>query len=91
MNAPATQTAKTTHAPEDIAHQVDTLRAELMQLAARVSGDVSEGIESASRQIGRTGREARATATNAVIDHPLAAIGIAAAVGLVLGLVARKG
>lgn len=91
MNAPLTSNAKAAPSPDDISQQIETLRADLMKLAATVKDDVSEGIGKAGRQIGQTGRDARATATNAVLDHPLAAIGIAAGLGLLLGLVARKG
>jgi len=91
MNAAATQAAKAAPSPEDISAQIETLRADLMKLAATITGDVSDGIEKAGRQIGQTGRDARATATGAVLDHPLAAIGIAAGLGLLLGLVARRG
>jgi ElaB/YqjD/DUF883 family membrane-anchored ribosome-binding protein len=91
MNATSTQANKAAPSPEDISAQIETLRADLMTLAATVKGDVSDGIEKAGRQIGQTGRDARATATSAVLDHPLAAIGIAAGLGLLLGLVARRG
>lgn len=91
MNAPLTSNTKAAPSPDDISQQIETLRADLMKLAATVKDDVSEGIGKAGRQIGQTGRDARATATNAVLDHPFAAIGIAAGLGLLLGLVARKG
>jgi ElaB/YqjD/DUF883 family membrane-anchored ribosome-binding protein len=91
MNAPATQTSKSTSSAEDIGQQIEALRADLMKLAATVGEDVTQGIGKAGRQIGQTGRDARATATTAVLDHPLAAIGIAAGLGLLLGLVARRG
>jgi len=91
MNAQASQTPKAASSPEDISQQIETLRADLMKLAATVTGDVSDGIDSAGRHIRQTGRDARATATTAVLEHPLAAIGIAAGFGLLLGLIARKG
>ncbi len=91
MNAPLTSKTKADPSPEDISQQIETLRADLMKLAATVKDDMSEGIGKTGRQIGQTGRDARATATNVVLDHPLAAVGIAAGLGLLLGLVARKG
>ena len=91
MNATATKAAKAAQLPDDISAQIETLRADMVKLAATVTGDMSEGIEKAGRQIGQTGRNARATATSAVRDHPIAAIGIAAGLGLLLGLVARRG
>lgn len=91
MNTPLAQSTRTTPAPEDIAQQIEALRADVMRLAATVGEDVSEGIGKAGRQISQTSRDARATATTAVMDHPLAAIGIAAGLGLLLGLVVRRG
>ena len=91
MNSTASQAAKAAPSPEDISAQIETLRADIMKLAATVTGDVSDGIEKAGRQIGQTTRDARATATDAVLDHPLAAIGIAAGLGLLLSLVVRRG
>ena len=74
-----------------IAEQLAVLRADLAQLSATVAGDVSDGVESASRKLGETGREAKAAATSAVIGHPLTAVALAAGVGLILGILARKG
>lgn len=76
---------------DDLGQQVEALRADVSKLMTTVSDDVSEGLGQAGRQISRTSRDARATATNAVIDHPLTAVGIAVGVGLLLGMIARKG
>lgn len=91
MNAPVAQASKTASLPEDISKQIDALRADLMKFASTVTGDVSDGIGNAGRQLSKTGRDARATATNTVLEHPLASIGIAAGIGLLIGLIVRKG
>lgn len=91
MNAPLAQTVRSTPLPEDISQQIEALRADVMRLAATVGDDLSAGIGKAGHQIGHTGRDARATAATAVTDHPLATIGFAAGLGLLLGLVVRKG
>lgn len=75
---------------DDLSQQLESLRADVSKLMSTLSDDVSDGLGQASRQISRTSREARVTATNSVIDHPMAAVGIAVGVGLLLGLVARK-
>jgi ElaB/YqjD/DUF883 family membrane-anchored ribosome-binding protein len=75
---------------EDLAHQLEVLRADVSKLMSTVSDDVSEGLGQAGRQIRRTGRDAQASATNAVLENPLTALGIAVGVGLLLGLVTRK-
>jgi ElaB/YqjD/DUF883 family membrane-anchored ribosome-binding protein len=76
---------------DDLAQQIDALREDMSKLMATVSGDVLDGLDEAGRQITRTSRDARAAATNTVIEHPLAALGAAVGVGLLLGLLARKG
>lgn len=76
---------------DDLSHQIEALRADLSKLIAKVSGDVSDGLDQAGRQISRSSRDARAAASNTVIDNPLASVAIAVGVGLLLGLVARKG
>ncbi|MCC6008220.1 MAG: DUF883 family protein [Rhodobacteraceae bacterium] len=91
MNATVTKAARAASNPDDINAQIETLRADLAKLTATIGSDVSDGLETAGRKISESGRDARAKATDAVLDHPLAAIGIAAGLGLLLGLVARKG
>jgi len=76
---------------EDLGAQIASLREDLTKLAATATDDMAEGIENAGRQIERAGRDVRDTATRIVVDHPLTAVGIAAGVGLLLGMLARKG
>lgn len=90
MTTPITSAVKSMEGNDDLAHQIAALRADMSKLLTTVSDDVTDGLGLAGRQIERTGRQARATATDTVIDHPLAAVGIAVGVGLLLGLVARK-
>lgn len=78
-------------ATTDLGDQIATLRADLMKLTEIITGDMSDGLEKAGRKITKTGRDAQESATNAVLTHPLAAVGLAAGVGLLLGLVLRKG
>jgi ElaB/YqjD/DUF883 family membrane-anchored ribosome-binding protein len=82
---------KTSSNTDDLSHQMEALRADMSKLMTTVSGDVTDGLDQAGRQISRASRDARAAATNSVLDHPLAAMGIAVGVGLLVGLVARKG
>lgn len=90
MNASAIPTNKVAPSSDDLSQQIEALRADLTKLATTLSGDVTEGIGEAKRQIGQTASDARATATNAVLDHPLTAVAIAACVGVLLGMIARK-
>lgn len=91
MNNPLTAALKSSSQNDDLGQQIDALRADVSKLMATLTSDVSEGLDNAGRQISRTSRDARATATNSVIDNPLTAVGIAVGVGLLLGLIARKG
>ena len=90
MNSPNTSPLKTSSQDDDLAHQIATLRADVSKLMTTVSNDVADGLGQAGRQIDRTSRDSVAKASNAVIEHPLAAVGIAVGLGLLLGLVARK-
>jgi ElaB/YqjD/DUF883 family membrane-anchored ribosome-binding protein len=91
MNANANLTAKASSSTEDLGQQIEALRAELMKLAATMTDDMSEGLGRAERQITATARDARTAATDTVLGHPLAAVGIAAGIGLLLGMILRKG
>ena len=75
----------------DLSHQLEVLRADVAKLVSTLSDDVSEGMGRAGRQMRQTGQDARTTATNTVLDHPLTAVGIAVGVGILLGMIARKG
>ena len=90
MNAPFTPAPRAVPSPDDLGQQIEALRADLTALAATIAEGVSEGIGKAGQQIGRTSRDARAVATNAVVGHPLAAIGIAAGLVLLFGLLVRR-
>lgn len=90
MSASAIAAGKTVPSPEDVGRQIEALRADLMKLTTTLSDDLVGGVTEAGRQIGRTGAGARRSATNAVLEHPLAAVGVAVCAGVLLGLFARK-
>jgi|GEM_PF-610035 len=83
--------AATAATADDLSQKIDAVRANLTTLTAKVSDDVADRVGKAGRQITRSGRNFRATATNTVLAHPLSAVGIAMGVGLVMGLIARRG
>ncbi len=89
MNKSANPDTKSVTA--DLGEQIEALRSDLTKLAAAISEDVSEGIGKAGEQVSQTGRDAHASATRTVTEHPLAAVGIAAAAGVMLGMMLRKG
>ena len=87
MNAP---TSKAAISADELGQQIEALRADFMKLANTLSSDVSEGIERAGQKVGQTGRDARESATDAVLRHPLTAVGLAAVLGLLLGMILRR-
>ncbi len=91
MNKSVTQTANAAGSPDDLGHQIEALRADLAKLVETLSDDTVKGISKAGQQLSQSGRDARDSAAKTVLDHPLASVGIAAAVGLLLGLTMRKG
>ena len=84
---PKTEQATT---EDDIGEQIEALRKDLARLISTLTDNTATGIGDAGHRIGQAGRDAQKTATNAVLGHPLTAVGIAAGIGLLLGLVARK-
>ncbi|PIV73381.1 MAG: hypothetical protein COW55_13290 [Rhodobacteraceae bacterium CG17_big_fil_post_rev_8_21_14_2_50_65_11] len=90
MSDPAARNTKAPTSEHDIGQQIETLRADLARLTEALTEEMTDGLQTAGRKIGQTGADAKSRATNAVLDHPLTAIGIAVGIGLLLGLVARK-
>lgn len=76
--------------PDDLGPQIEALRTDIMKLAGTLSADLSGGAARAGQQISQTGRDARDGATNAVLGHPLTAVGLAAALGLLFGMILRR-
>lgn len=90
MTSYTTGTPKSDASSDDMARQIDVLRADFAKLTASLSADMADGLDAAGRRIDRTSRAAKDKATEAVTDNPLMALGIAVGVGLLLGLFARR-
>ena len=75
---------------EDLRDQIATLRADLARLSSTASDKVQDGLDAAGRQAVETGREARRGVVDAVTANPLTAIGVAAGVGYLLGVLTRR-
>lgn len=91
MNAQTTSSTKAAPSAEDLHEQIENLREDLMKLAATIKGEMSKGVDRAEEQISKASRDARATTVNAVLDNPLTAVGIAAGIGFLVGMMTRKG
>jgi ElaB/YqjD/DUF883 family membrane-anchored ribosome-binding protein len=100
------QDAKTMNATvqtgvEGLVAQLATLREEMAELSRsvaskaerrgrRMASDISDGMDEAVSYVERKGRRAEADFEQTVATHPLMAIGLAAAAGLVIGALARR-
>jgi len=91
MSAQVTASTKDLPSTDDLSRQIETLRAELARISTTAAENVAEGVSTARHKIGQTGRDARATVTDTVLEHPLAAVGVAAGFGFLLGMIMRKG
>jgi ElaB/YqjD/DUF883 family membrane-anchored ribosome-binding protein len=90
MNANLSATAKSLADGDDLAQQIAVLRADLAKIATTAGDTIGADVSDAGRRIEQGARDARATATTAVLDHPLAAISIAAGLGFLLGMITRR-
>jgi ElaB/YqjD/DUF883 family membrane-anchored ribosome-binding protein len=74
---------------DDLRNQIAALRADFAKLSDAAAESAKEGVSAAGRSVAKTGREAREGVVDAVTSHPHAAIGIAAGVGYLLGVLTR--
>lgn len=84
---------KPTSSPElsdDLREQIAQLRADLAKLTATAAADLSGGVEAARHQAAQSGRAAKDSVVDAVTANPLGAIGIAAGLGFLLGVMTRR-
>ena len=81
------QTGATT---DEMRDQIAKLRADVARLSAGAVDDVRERIGDVGRKAVKSGREAREGVIDAVIENPLTAIGVAAGVGYLLGVLTRR-
>ncbi len=75
---------------EELMAQIEALRAEIASVASTAGDVVVDGVQAAGRKLVRTGRNTRASVVDAIAEHPLAAVGIAAGIGFVVGLLVRR-
>jgi ElaB/YqjD/DUF883 family membrane-anchored ribosome-binding protein len=75
---------------DDLRDQIATLRADFAKLSDIAAESAKDGFGAAGRKVAKTGREAREGVVDAVTSNPLTAIGIAAGVGYLLGVLTRR-
>ncbi len=90
MNATVSSNAKSLTSDDDLGRQIAALRADLAKIAITVGDDIGTGVSDTGRRIEQGARDVRASAASAVLDHPLAAVAIAAGVGFLVGMITRR-
>lgn len=90
MNAKVSSNAESLTNDEDLGRQIAALREDFAKIATTAGDNIGTGVSDAGRRIEQGARDARASATSAVLDHPLAAVAIAAGVGFVVGMITRR-
>ena len=81
---------------EEISQQLASLREDLASLAQSMTGiirrsrgamadDIEEKLDDATRQAEQSGRSVEARLERSILAHPLLAVGLAAAAGVLLG------
>lgn len=75
---------------EELRDQLATLRADVAKLSGTAAEGVKGNVDAAGRQVAKSGRDARDGVVDAVTEHPLTAIGVAAGVGYLLGVLTRR-
>lgn len=86
---------------EDLRRAVAEQRAQLAELAGKagsaassraraISEDIVEGFDDATRAAARRGRRARRAVEDRIQSHPMMAVGVAAGLGVLLGLFLRR-
>ncbi|EEW26673.1 DUF883 family protein [Rhodobacter ferrooxidans] len=75
---------------DDLREQVAALRADLAKLTTTASEGVTEGVGAARKQVEKAGHDAKISVVDAVVANPLGAIGIAAGLGFLVGVMTRR-
>lgn len=85
MNTPFSKTTE-----DDLRDQLAALRKDFANLSQTAANGVAGSVEAAGHRAAESARAARASVVDAVIEHPLAAVGLAAALGYLLAAMTRR-
>lgn len=85
MNTPF---AKTTE--DDLRDQLAALRKDFANLSQTAADGFAGSVGAAGYRAADSARAARASVADAVVEHPLAAVGLAAALGYLLAAITRR-
>ena len=87
MNATTKQAPATI---EELHKQLEALRTDFVRLSSTAAQGAAEQLDAAGQRIVYSSRQAKTSVEAAVTENPLAAIGIAAGVGYLLGILSRR-
>ncbi len=85
MNTPFSKTAE-----DELRDQVATLRRDLAKLTETAAGAVAGSVGAAGHRAADSARAARASVVDTVVEHPLTAVGVAAALGYLFAALTRR-
>ena len=85
MNTPFSKTAE-----DDLRDQLATLRKDFAKLSESAAGSVAESVGAAGQRAADSARAARASVVDTVVEHPLTAVGVAAALGYLFATLTRR-
>ena len=85
MNTPF---AKSTE--DDLREQVATLRKDFARLSETAASSVAGTVGAAGQKAADGARAARASVVESVVEHPLTAVGLAAALGYLFAALTRR-
>lgn len=75
---------------EELRDQIATLRADFAKLSDTATDGIKESVGAARREVVKSTREARDGLAESIMANPLTAVGVAAGVGYLLGVLTRR-
>ena len=85
MNTPFSKATE-----DDLRDQVAALRKDFAALSATAASGVAESVGAAGQRAADSARAARASVVESVVEHPLTAVGLAAALGYLFAALTRR-
>ena len=85
MNTPFSKSTE-----DELRDQVATLRRDFAKLSETAANSVAGSVGAAGQRAADSARAARASVVDTVVEHPLTAVGLAAALGYLFATLTRR-